>query len=197
MATSIEELQSRINDLQEQLELEYDHLRDEFAQQRQALAHRFLEFQRRHKIGLWRYVMQSRLSVLLTAPLVYIGWFFFILLDGFVSVFQAVCFPIYGIPKVKRSEYLVFDRADLPYLNLIEKFNCLYCSYGNGVAAYAREISARTEQYWCPIKHARRLKGAHQNYPRFFEHGDGEAYRKGLEHLRQQYALDTLDDENS
>lgn len=196
MATTIEELQSRIRALQEQLELEYDHLRDEFTQQRQALAHRFLEVQRRQKVGLWQYITHSRLTVVVTAPLVYIGWVAFILLDGFVSLFQAVCFPIYHIPKVRRSDYLVFDRADLPYLNLVEKFNCLYCSYGNGVAAYAREVSARTEQYWCPIKHARRLKDAHQNYPRFFEHGDGEAYRKGLERLRQQYATDPVNDAN-
>ena len=191
MTTPIEELQSRIRALQEQLELEYDRLRDEFTQQREVLAHRFLEMQRRHKIGVWQYITHSRLSVLITAPLVYLGWFAFLLLDGFVSLFQAVCFPVYGIPKVQRSEYLIFDRADLPYLNLIEKFNCLYCSYGNGVAAYAREVSARTEQYWCPIKHARRLKDAHQNYPRFFEHGDGEAYRNGLERLRQQYNADS------
>lgn len=195
MSTPINELQSRINALQEQLELEYDHLRDEFVRQRQAMASRFIDMQRRHKVGLWRYITHSRLPVILTAPLVYFGWLAFGCLDGFISVYQSVCFPIYGIPKVQRSEYLVFDRADLPYLNLIEKFNCLYCSYGNGVAAYAREVSARTEQYWCPIKHARRLKDAHQNYPQFFEHGDGEAYRTGLERLRRQYAADLVDNQ--
>ena len=60
----------------------------------------------------------------------------FLLMDLFVTTYQAVCFPIYGIPKVRRSDYLVFDREDLPYLNAIEKFNCFYCSYGNGGAAY-------------------------------------------------------------
>lgn len=190
MPTNIEELQSRIRVLQDQLEREYDRMRDEFIRQRDALAHRFLETQLRHKIGLWKYLRRSRLPVVLTAPLVYLGWIAFVGLDAFVSLFQAVCFPIYGIPKVRRSEYLVFDRSDLPYLNLVEKFNCFYCSYGNGVSACAREVSARTEQYWCPIKHVRRLKDAHRNYPDFFEHGDGEAYRKGLERLRQQCAAD-------
>ncbi|MDP5054275.1 MAG: hypothetical protein NWP69_10835 [Congregibacter sp.] len=193
MSHSIDELQARIRALQEQLEVEYDELRNEFTQQRQALAHRFLAMQRSHKVGLWRYITRSRLPVLLTAPLVYLGWPAFALLDAFISLFQAICFPIYGIPKVQRSDYLVFDRGDLPYLNLIEKFNCMYCSYGNGVAAYAREVSARTEQYWCPIKHARRLKDAHQNYPNFFEHGDGESYREGLERLRRQYVSDSVD----
>ncbi len=188
MTTKIEEIQTRISEYQEQLEQEYERLRAEFVQQRQELAHRFLEIQQRHRIGVWRYLRNSRITVVLTAPLVYSGWVAFAALDTFVSLFQAVCFPIYGIPKVSRSDYMVFDRADLPYLNLIEKFNCFYCSYGNGVSAYAREVSARTEQYWCPIKHARRLTDAHRNYPLFFEHGDGETYRKGLERLRKQYA---------
>jgi len=188
LTSSIVELQSRIKSLQDQLEIEFDHLRTEFIQQRQILANNFVEAQRRYKIGLWQYVTHSRLLVLLTAPLVHLGWMVFILLDIFVSLFQLICFPIYGIERVKRSDYLVFDRSDLRYLNLIEKFNCFYCSYANGVAAYTREVSARTEQYWCPIKHARRLKDAHRNYPNFFEHGDGEAYRKGLDHLRQQYS---------
>lgn len=63
----------------------------------------------------------------------------------------------------------------------------LSVSYGNGVVAYAREIAARTEQYWCPIKHARRVHGSHGRYPAFFEHGDAEAFRRGLERLRQQF----------
>ena len=90
-------------------------------------------------------------------------------------------------PRVRRADYIVFDRADLPYLNLVEKFNCFYCSYGNGVAAYTREIAARTEQYWCPIKHARRIRAAHDRYPKFFDYGDAEAFQQGLNRLRKQY----------
>ena len=49
------------------------------------------------------------------------------------------------------------------------------------------KISARTEQYWCPIKHARRIKAAHERYPKFFDYGDAEAFRQGLGRLRKQY----------
>lgn len=49
----------------------------------------------------------------------------------------------------------------LSYLNAIEKLNCVYCGYGNGVIAYGREIIARTEQFWCPIKHASKAAGEH------------------------------------
>ncbi|MEN9905711.1 MAG: hypothetical protein RLZZ555_2276 [Pseudomonadota bacterium] len=190
MPPNVEELLARIRSLQDEVEQQYEQLRAEYARRREALAERFIELQRRQKISLWRYLRDSRLSVVLTAPLIYSGWPVFALLDLFVSCYQASCFPIYGIPRVRRSDYMTFDRADLPYLNAVEKFNCLYCSYGNGVLAYAREIAARTEQYWCPIKHARRIRDAHERYPAFFEHGDAEAFRQGLERLRRQYGED-------
>jgi hypothetical protein len=188
MPPSIEELLARIRALEEELEREYAQGRDEFTRQRAAMAERVLALQREHKVGLWRYLRHSRWPVLLTAPLIYAGWPVFALLDGFVSLYQAVCFPVYGIPRVRRYEHLVFDRAGLPYLNLLERLNCFYCSYGNGVVSYAREVAARTEQYWCPIKHARRVTGAHGRYPEFFAHGDAEAFRLGQERLRARLA---------
>lgn len=190
MKARLEELLARIAELQEQIETLYQQAREEFDQRRQRLADDFLRRQRDYRVGLLHYLAGVRPLVLLTAPIVYAGWIPFLLMELFLTIYQAACFPIYGIPKVKRGDYLVFDREDLPYLNAIERLNCFYCSYGNGVAAYAREIAARTEQYWCPIKHARRLIAAHDRYPAFFEHGDGEAYRQGLKTLRRQYEAD-------
>lgn len=186
MATPIEELLERLHSLEAQLDQEYTALREEMAQRKRELAERFVELQRQQRVGLWRYLRGSRWSVILTVPIIYAGWPVFALLDGFITLYQALCFPIYGIAQVKRREYMVFDRADLPYLNAIEAFNCFYCSYGNGVLAYAREVAARTEQYWCPIKHARRVRDAHAHYPAFFEHGDAETFRAGLQRLRDQ-----------
>lgn len=157
---------------------------------RTQLAGELARQQRRHRIGLFCFLRRSRLLVVLSAPVIYAGWLPFLLMDLFVTLYQAVCFPICGIPKVRRSDDLVFDREDLPYLNAIEKFNGFHCSYGNGVAAYTRKVAARTEQYWCPIKHARRVRDAHARYPRFFDHGDAEAFRQGLARLRRQYDED-------
>ncbi|MEA1911199.1 MAG: flagellar biosynthetic protein FliR, partial [Spirochaetota bacterium] len=42
-------------------------------------------------------------------------------------------FPIYKIPKVKRKDYVVMDRYNLFYLDKVEKINCWYCEYFNGV----------------------------------------------------------------
>ena len=110
-----------------------------------------------------------------------------LLMDVTISMYQAVCFPIYGIPKVKRQDYIVFDRQYLQYLNLIEKFNCAYCSYVNGLIAYLQEIAARTEQFWCPIKYAKRIKTLHSRYHKFFSYGDAKTYRSQVDMVRRDF----------
>jgi len=149
------------------------------------------EILRRHrelKVRLTAYVLGARPLVILTAPLIYSLIVPLVLLDLFVSLYQAVCFPVYGIPKMRRRDFLVFDRHHLAYLNAIEKLNCAYCSYANGLIAYAREVAARTEQYWCPIKHARRAIGTHARYAQFDDYGDAEGYQKRLAELRNALA---------
>ncbi len=187
LKNNLNDLLARIQALQEDVEEEYRKAREDLQTKQAELAEEFLRQQKRYKIGLFRFLARSNLLDIITAPIIYSGWIPFLLMDLFVTVYQTICFPVYRIPKVRRSDYLVFDRGDLPYLNLIEKFNCFYCSYGNGVAGYTREVAARTEQYWCPIKHARRIKGAHERYPNFFDHGDAEAFRQGLNRLRRQF----------
>lgn len=142
----------------------------------------------RVKQGLVRYLAKVSPLSLLATLVIWSGIVPLVLLDLFLLAYQAVCFPAYGIPKVKRSEYVFLDRTDLPYLNAIEKLNCAYCGYANGLAAYLREIAARTEQYWCPIKHARKIVAAHDYYHNFFEYGDAESWRLGLERLRSSLA---------
>jgi hypothetical protein len=112
-----------------------------------------------------------------------------VLLDIFVSLYQAVCFPVYGIEKVRRGDYIAFDRKHLSYLNGLEKLNCVYCSYGNGLLAYAAEIAGRTEKRWCPIKHAKRMAAVHRHYSEFVDYGDADAYRR-LQNARSSAASD-------
>ncbi len=151
------------------------------------------ELLRRHRAlrrRLLPYILGANPLVILTAPVIYAGVVPFLLLDLFVTVYQTVCFPIYGIAKVKRADYLVFDRHHLAYLNALEKLNCAYCSYANGLIAYVREIAARTEQYWCPIKHARRVVGTHARYALFDDYGEGEGYPERLAERRKALAKD-------
>ena len=138
------------------------------------------EVLRRHrelKTRLSTYILKAPPLVILIAPFIYALIIPFVLLDLFVTVYQFICFPIYGIPKVRRSNYLVFDRHHLAYLT-ISKSNCGNCSYGNGLIAYVREIASRTEQDSCPIKHARRLIGAHARYAVFADYGDADGFQK-------------------
>jgi hypothetical protein len=144
------------------------------------------EVLRRHRelqTSLKTYIANARPMIVLTAPVIYAMIVPLVLLDISVSIYQAVCFRAYGIPRVSRSDYFVFDRGHLAYLNALEKLNCAYCSYANGLIAYVREIAGRTEQYWCPIKHARRTVGAHAYYREFVDYGDADAYRQRLAEL--------------
>jgi hypothetical protein len=138
------------------------------------------------KARLLSYVFGARPAMILTAPVIYALIIPVLLLDLFVVVYQMACFPVYGIPRVRRRDYMAFDREQLNYLNALEKLNCAYCAYANGVFAYVREVGSRTEQYWCPIKHARRVLGVHARYGSFVDYGDGDAYRHELEQLRAE-----------
>jgi hypothetical protein len=182
MRSGIDQLVEQIRSLQSELEAELAVRRVNLNYTLHSGRARFeQEVLRAHlalRVNLARYVFNANVMHIVTAPVIYSLIIPFVLLDIFVTVYQAVCFPVYGIEKVKRSDYLIFDRYHLAYLNLLEKMNCAYCSYCNGLLAYAREIAGRTEQYWCPIKHARRVIASYENYDRFAEYGDADAFRK-------------------
>jgi hypothetical protein len=140
--------------------------------------------QRQLKTGFFRWLVTNRPQNLITGPLIYGMVIPLLLMDAFVSFYQCACFPIYGISKVRRADYFVFDRHQLAYLNFIEKFHCTYCEYGNGLMSYMTEILARTEEYFCPIKHAHKIIGTHKRYHRFLAYGEANAYEKKLEEYR-------------
>jgi hypothetical protein len=139
----------------------------------------------RQPVPLKEYVRGATPLSIVTAPVVYSLAIPLALLDLLVTVYQRLCFPVYGIAPVYRARYFRFDRHQLAYLNAVEKANCAFCSYANGVLSYVREVAARTETYWCPIKHARPIRDAHARYATFFEYGDHQAYRSGLARVRR------------
>ncbi|MES9868302.1 MAG: hypothetical protein ABW089_11655 [Sedimenticola sp.] len=192
----IEEIIGRLNSLQRELEGEIDRLLSEKRELFQYTLQRgrvrfergMRTLQRSYRTGLWRYLREAKLRHVLTAPLIYALIIPVSLMDLLVTLYQQVCFRVYDVPLVRRSEYLAIDRHQLAYLNVIEKFNCFYCSYANGVIAYSREVGARTEQFWCPIKHARRTRDAHGRTERFLDYGDAEAYRRRAQALREDWS---------
>ena len=186
MSQNIDLLIEKIKLLEGELEAELAIRRHDLQyrlQEGQALFEKeILRAHRELRVGLARYVSRAGIMHVITAPVIYSLIVPFVLLDLFVTVYQRICFPVYGIEPVKRGDYLIFDRYHLAYLNAVEKVNCAYCSYGNGLLAYVREIAGRTEQYWCPIKHARRAIAAHERYYQFVDFGDAEAFRKRVGH---------------
>lgn len=132
------------------------------------------------------FVRESDPVHVLIAPVIYSLIVPIALLDLWISAYQWICFRAYGISRVRRANYIVIDRQHLAYLNGIEKLNCMYCGYANGVLAYVREVAGRTEQYWCPIRHARRIRAAHAHYREFVEFGDAEGYARRLPVLRNE-----------
>jgi len=191
MAQIQEDLSHRIKILQDELRIALEEKEQAF---RYTWAHGKAKFDkdtlfqhRKLKLGLPSYILQSRILAILTAPFIYVGYIPFGLLDLFLAIYQAICFPVYGIPKVKRADYIIFDRGQLKYLNLLERFNCIYCSYANGLCGYVTEVAARTEQHWCPIKHARRLRAPHSRYPHFFDYGDADQFRRAGETVRNDF----------
>lgn len=139
---------------------------------------------RKLKKNFFRWLVTNRPQNLITGPIIYGMIVPLIMLDLFVSFYQATCFPIYGVVKVRRRDYIVLDRQHLEYLNFIEKFHCTYCAYGAGLTAYICEIVSRTEQYFCPIKHAHKIFGTNKRYLSFVEYGDATDYERRLEAFR-------------
>ncbi|MGO4872626.1 MAG: hypothetical protein ACLPGW_18815 [Roseiarcus sp.] len=182
-----------------------DELNREIEARREALGWRLekglVEFEhsvtiahRRLRLGVAAFLAQSPMLFVLTAPVIYSLIVPLVLIDAWASLYQAICFRVYRIPQVRRWRYVVVDRQKLAYLNGIEALNCVYCGYGNGVIAYVREIASRTEQYWCPIKHAGKVVDPHQRYYEFLEFGDADGYRAQLDQFRERLRQEATSD---
>ncbi|WP_201791928.1 hypothetical protein [Sphingopyxis witflariensis] len=194
MTQRMQEIARTIVDLQAELDREIEHRRRALGVR---VHDRLVEFergivieQRKLKTSMRAFLARSSFGAVITAPVIYSMLLPLFLLDIWISVYQAICFRAYGIARVERRDYIAFDRGRLAYLNWVEALNCAYCAYANGVIAYAREIGSRTEQYWCPIKHALRISDPHQRYYEFLEFGDAEGYRTRLAAFRALLSAD-------
>ena len=190
LAELLEKMKGVEAEIEAELARRREELRFHFEKRKIVFEHDIEELQRAIKVRASKYLFNANPLMVLTAPVIYSLVIPFVLIDLMVMAYQAICFPVYGIPKVRRRDYLVFDRHHLAYLNIIEKVNCAYCSYCNGVAGFVREVTARTEIYWCPIKHARRILGPHPYYVGFADFGDAEGFRAKMTALKDGVKLD-------
>ena len=187
----LEQIVADIKNLEQELFVELQKKQDEYFYVIKGKKIQFEEETRKyHKTLATRlhiYLANASMPSILTAPIIWSCLIPAVMMDLFVSVYHSICFRVYEIPLVRRSDYIVIDRHSLQYLNPIEKLNCLYCSYFNGLIAYVQEIAARSEQYWCPIKHARKSLMIHGRYHKFIEYGDGQYYQERLVELRKSF----------
>ena len=194
MNQSIKDLLVKINDLNKKLSSKYNQL---------AVKHGFSlvgkkivflqEFRKRNKgfkIPTWKYFVPKNIRHLLSMPFIYLMVVPVIILDIFITIYHLVVFSLYHIPKVKRSDFIVYDRKFLDYLNVIQKIHCLYCSYANGLFAYAVEVAGRTERYWCPIKAAHKPKFNHGWYSEFADYGNPKEWD---EKFNDETAFDNIE----
>lgn len=197
MSAKITELIDKIARLEYQLREEIKHQEAKFHYKLEGTRVRFEdsveEAHRKLKVAIIPWLRSSLLRNILSIPFIYGMIVPLVFIDITMTLYQHICFRLYNIVRVRRADYVVIDRHQLGYLNNIEKLNCVYCGYGNGVIAYAREIIARTEQYWCPIKHARKVVGTHNRYNRFLGFGDGENYRAQVLKFREDLTTEKPD----
>jgi hypothetical protein len=194
-------MNERIRNLLGQLNALEDELRMALHEQEAAIHFRLvgrrIEFtaaardqHRRLRTGLLRWLAGGELRNFASAPFIYALVVPLVIFDTGITLYQAACFPLYRIAKVRRRDYIVIDRRHLGYLNFFERLHCTYCAYANGLIAYAGEIAARTEQYWCPIKHASKVLGTHARYRQFLDYGDAEGFHAGVARLRAELAAE-------
>ncbi len=191
--TKFDEILERLHSTQLELEQEIDRLLAEKREQFQyslrlgkvVFGRSMRNWQRQQRTSLWQFLRKAPLTYILSAPIIYGMIIPLALLDLSINFYQHICFRIYGISLVCRADYIVIDRHHLAYLNAIQKINCVYCGYGNGLIEFSREILARTEQYWCPIKHAHRTFDPHSRTHKFFDYGDVDTWQSNLNSLRK------------
>lgn len=181
----IKEIEEMKLKLAEEIDRQESHISYEIKNGYVAFQQEVLAKQREKMKNLLSWFREVPLLHLLSSPIIYAMIIPVVLLDIILFVYQQVIFRIYKFEFIKRSDYVIFDHRYLGYLNPIEKLHCLYCSYFNGLILYASAIAGRTELFFCPIKHAKKVVAQHLYYEEFLSYGDDEEYQKKLKELRK------------
>lgn len=82
-----------------------------------------------------------------------------VIADTWCRLYHAVYFRLNRMPLVPRDKYILIDRGRLKGLNIVQRFNCMYCDYANGAIAWMKAVINTTEVYSCAIKHSSKCAG--------------------------------------
>jgi hypothetical protein len=165
MTTQLDTLMEKLRSVEAEIEVEMAKRREEM---RFHLENRKIVFEqeasqvhREIKTNAMRYLIDVGPLVILVAPVIYSLIIPMVLLDLGVMAYQAICFPVYRIPKVRRRDYLVFDRHHLAYLNAIEKVGCAWPPSSARSPRARRSVGARSSTpaaCWGRIRITRALR---------------------------------------
>jgi len=108
--SAIQDLIDQFNQIKKNLEMDVESKRKQFDYQfnkkRIIFEKVLLKAHKKLKTGSLRYLFNANLLTIITAPLIYMLIVPLLLLDLFVSLYQAICFPIYKVKKLKEVTIL-------------------------------------------------------------------------------------------
>jgi hypothetical protein len=108
---------------------------------------------------------KSTFRIGLAAWLLYLALPAVIFIDIILILGNHIIFPLVGIPKINRSDYIKpFSRSKLMNVSIWYKLGCIYCSYTNGVAYYFQVIAMKIEFLYCPWKQKDKTKISHHRF---------------------------------
>jgi len=189
MRNKINQLLQDIDRKKQELRQEYEKLKDKYGfkiEGRKIVWNKDkIKELRKYKKSILDSIFSATVREILSIPFIWVMLIPAIVLDIFLFMYQNTAIRLYKIPITKRSDYVVFDRKQLAYLNIIQKINCMYCSYFNWVMQYAVEVAWRTEKYWCPIKHARKKAWEHNWEKYFADYWDAEGFKQTFCNIKE------------
>jgi len=172
----LSDIKNKKEELKQDLVLEYEKLKEKYwftiKWRKITFDSDVKKINKKHKRWLIETIFNAKVRELLSIPFIYSVIIPALILDLFITIYQFFAFRLYKIPRVKRKDYIFYDRWELDYLNIFQKLNCHYCSYVNWLFWYAVEIAWRTERYWCPIKSSQKLKWGHDWQEYFADYWD-------------------------
>jgi len=200
LSKEYEKLREKYEQKREELAREYSEMKAKFDQKKEKYTKDYNEFKekyefriewrkiiwnkerkeelKKYKKSAWDSLFSATVREIISFPFIWMMLIPAFFLDLCLFIYQNTAIRLYKIPLAKRSDYIVFDRSQLAYLNWIQKIDCIYCSYFNGLMQYSVEVAWRTEKYWCPIKHATKKHWTHNWEIYFAEYWDSKEFKK-------------------
>ena len=194
MKSQINKILEDINSKKQELILEYEKAKEKYGfkiEGKKIIWNKDTEKKlKKSKKSISETLFSASIREIISMPFIYAMIIPAIILDIFLFMYQNTAIRLYKIPLTKRSDYIIFDRKQLAYLNWLQKLNCIYCSYVNWLFQYAVEIAWRTEKYWCPIKHARKKSWTHDWEEHFADYWDSEWFKETFCSLKEYKKLE-------